>query len=337
MAKEATVGERPVQGEADAPPKSYPLIRWQKPMILVLAACIPAAASGVYRFGWRSLAVMAVTGGVAFLAEWLFTRSRKEPVTSAVFVTAALLALTLPPTVPFWIAAVGAFVGICFGKEMFGGFGRNVFNPALVGRCFIYVCFPVAMTGRWVQPASGWPGGLASWITRGIDASSQATPLIRLRTMGLEGLTPHLKLLIGERAGCIGETAAIAILLGAALLLIRKVADWRLMAGCAGGALLLSTIFWLTDGRTPPDPLWDLLAGGFLFGAVFMITDPVSAAKTRPGKWIYAFLVGGLTVLMRRFGVFPEGIMFAILMGNTFVPAIDIAVRAASERKKAAA
>jgi Na+-transporting NADH:ubiquinone oxidoreductase subunit B len=335
MAEEATGAPDSDKGKAIQPPKAQPLIRWQKPMIGVLLACIPAALSGVYRFGWRCLAVIAVAAVVAFITERLFTRARKEPVTSAVFVTAVLLALTLPPTVPFWIVAVGAFVGICFGKEMFGGFGRNVFNPALVGRCFIYVCFPVAMTARWSQPASGWPGGFATWVTQVIDVSSQATPLIRLRTMGLEGLTPHIQLLIGERGGCIGETAAIAILLGAFLLLIRKVADWKLMTGCVGGALLLSTIFWLAGGRKPPDPLWTTLAGGFLFGSVFMITDPVSAAKTPAGKWIYALLVGCLTVLMRRFGVFPEGIMFAILMANAFVPAIDIAVRAASEGKKA--
>ena len=165
------------------------------------------------------------------------------------------------------------------------------------------------------------------WITKGIDASSQATPLIRLRTLGAEGFVPHLKLLIGERGGCLGETAAVAILLGAALLLIRKAADWRLMTGCAGGALLLSSVFWFANGMKPPDPLWNLLAGGFLFAAVFMVTDPVSAARTPAGKWITSALAGCLTVMMRRFGAFPEGIMFAILMVNAFAPAIDIAVK----------
>lgn len=318
-------------------PQSPPMIRWQKPMIVVLTACIPAVASGVYRFGWRSLAVIAVCCFVAFLAEWLFTRKRHEPVTSAVFVTAVLLALTLPPAVPFWVAGIGAFVGICFGKELFGGFGRNVFNPALVGRCFIYVCFPVSMTGRWSMPAEGWPGAFSAWLTPVIDASSAATPLIRLRTMGLDGLTEHVQLFMGDRAGCIGETAAIAILFGALYLLIRKVADWRLMAGCVAGQLALSGIFWLANGRTPPDPVWSVLAGGFLFGAVFMITDPVSAARTAQGKWIYSLIVGALTVVMRRFGAFPEGIMFAILMGNAFAPTFDIAVRSATSEKKAAA
>lgn len=311
--------------------KRLPLMRVQKPMTAVLVALTPAMLSAIYRFGWRSAAVLAAVTAACFFAEWTFTRKRKEPVSEAVFVTAMLLTLTLPPTIPYWIAVVGGLTAIYFGKEFFGGFGRNVFNPALVGRCFIYICFPISMTGRWGSVASGWPGGFARWSTQLIDASATATPLVRLKTLGPVDLKPYMDFLIGERAGCMGETAALAILLGAAYLLVRKVADWRLMTGCVGSAFILSGIFWLADGRTGADPLWSILAGGFLFGSVFMITDPVSASRTPAGKWIYGACVGTLTVLMRRLGVFPEGIMFAILFMNAFNPAIDIGIKAATK------
>ena len=315
-----------------APPKNIPLIRWQRPMIVVLIAAAPAAMSAVYRFGWRAMAVIAVTALTAFVAEWLFTRARKEPVSSAVFVTAVLLALTLPPTIPYWIAAVGAVVAICFGKELFGGFGRNIFNPALVGRCFIYICFPVAMTGRWAQAAAGPSGGFALWATKTIDAVTAATPLDKWRLNA--DLTPYADLLLGNRTGSLGETMAVAILIGAAILLFTRVADWHIMLSCVLGALALGGIFKLAGLPGAPNPLWTVLAGGFLFGAVFMVTDPVSASRTPAGKWIYGALAGMLTVVMRRFGIFPEGMMFAILLGNTFIPAIDIGVRGVMASRK---
>jgi len=306
------------------------MIRWQRPMLSVLIATSPCVFSSVYRFGWRSVMVLATVTVAAFFCEWLFVHARKEPVTSAVFVSAILLGLSLPPTVPVWIAMVAGTVGIVFGKEVFGGFGRNVFNPALVGRCFVYVCFPVAMTGRWARHAvSGW-GGFACWSTETFDAVTAATPL-GARAAGI--MTSHMDLFMGHRAGCLGETAGWAIVIGGVYLLIRRTADYRLMLAPVLGLAFVSCAFWVFGGQGAPDPLWDLLAGGFLFAAVFMTTEPISAARTVPGKWIYGLLVGALTVLMRRLGVFPEGVMFAVLLGNLFNPSIDSAVKAFQQRK----
>ena len=310
------------------------MVKWQKPMISVLIAAVPCVLHSVYRFGWRSVAILATCLTAAFCAEWLFTSRRKEPVTSAAFVTAALLALALPPTIPLWIAAIGAAVGIVFGKEVFGGFGRNIYNPALVGRCFIYICFPLSMTGRWAHFAGGWPGGFARWTTQMIDGVTSATPLDAFAHGKIVG---RLDLLLGNRTGCLGETGTIVVLLGAAILLARKAADWRLMLGPVLGMMGMGGVFWLAGIETVPDPLWNLLAGGLLFAAVFMTTEPVSAARTRPGRWIYGIGVGCLTALIRAFGIFPCGVMFAILLMNTFNPAIDYAftsLRKANSAKK---
>jgi Na+-transporting NADH:ubiquinone oxidoreductase subunit B len=325
----------PAPAPAAPAKKKTPLVRWQPPMIAVMIACAPVVAASVYRFGWRSLAVIAVACAVAFVTEWLFTRARPEPVTSAALVTGLLLALTLPPAVPFWIAAVGAFVGVMFGKELFGGFGRNVFNPALVGRCFIYVCFPVAMTGQWTAPLSGGWAGFARWSGEAINGVTGATPLYRFSHEGF--VTPHVDLFLGARAGCMGETMIAALLLGAAYLLVRKIADWRLMLAPVLGALGMGALLKYSGVAHMPDPIWTLLAGGFLFGVVFMVTEPVSAPRAVQARWVYGLFIGALTVVIRRFGTFPENIMFAILIGNVFAPTLDLIVRNLTGGRKGAA
>jgi len=335
----------PTTGSSEqTPSQRYPLIRWQKPMIGVLVALVPCIASALYRFGWRTVAILAACAIPAFLAEWLFTRSRKEPVSSAVFVTAALLALTLPPTIPLWMAALGAGVAIVFAKECFGGFGRNIFNPALTGRCFMYVCFANAMSVRWTEPASGGAGALATWVTPGLDAITKPTPLSYLRnviadptsTVEAARLPGHLDLLLGHRAGCLGETAALAIIAGGAYLIARRYADWRLMLSAVLGLLGASLVIWLLGIKGVRDPVWNLLSGGFLFGAVFMVTDPVSAPRRPLARWAYGLLVGALTVIIRRFGVFPEGTMFAILLMNAFNPSLDLLAGALDGRQRRA-
>jgi len=158
------------QAAAPSPPTGFwDLYLYQKPMWQVVLAATPAMLGAVYFFGWRAAALLGESVVLASTMEWLFTRSRGEKVSSAVFVTAVLYALTLPPTTPFAVAAVGIVVAIVFAKEVFGGFGRNIFNPALVGRCFIYVCFPVSMTSQWLPPFQGGPGGFVHWL-RGVDA-----------------------------------------------------------------------------------------------------------------------------------------------------------------------
>jgi Na+-transporting NADH:ubiquinone oxidoreductase subunit B len=288
-------------------------------MVAVLTALIPAGAAAVYYFGWRALAVFAVTNAFAFATEYYFTRQRDEPVTSAVFVTGSLLALSLPPATPFWMCALGAVIGVAFGKELFGGMGRNVFNPALVGRAFLYVCFPNSVTAGWVEPFVGGAGGLASWVST--DAVTSATPLPLLA----RGETvPWVHLLFGAVPGSLGETCKAGILLGAAYMLWKKVASWEIIGATVATFLACTALFRLLSWGAGADPLHGVLAGGFLYGAVFMATDPVSANRTRNGRFAYGAIIGLCTVLIRDLGNFPEGIMFAILLGNTLGPITEV-------------
>jgi Na+-transporting NADH:ubiquinone oxidoreductase subunit B len=308
-----------------------PKILWQLPMKRVLYALLPLAAASVYFFGWRALLVLAVTVLAAFLTEYAFTRFTGEQVTSAVFVTGSLLALTLPPTIPLWIAAAAAVIGVFFGKMVFGGFGKNVYNPALVGRVFVYVSFAAPMSSRWVEPVASSPwAGFALFAS---DAVSGATPLAALRA----GRPVELaRLLLGNTAGSLGETSALLIALGGAYLIWRKAANWRIVLSSIAGFVSLQGVFWLTGVRGAADPLTALAAGGVLFGIVFMATDPISASQTQGGRWFYGGLIGVVTVLIRAFAVWPEGTMFAILLGNTFAPIIDYAVRERQRARKAA-
>ena len=310
------------------------LIRYQKPMFRVVLATVPAMAAGVYFFGWRSLFLVALTVAVAMFCEWLFTRSRGEPITSAVFVTAVLYALSMPPRTPVLVMVVGIVVAIVFGKEVFGGYARNVFNPALVGRCFVYVCFPVAMTAEWLEPYSGFPAGLTAWV-QGADAFTRATPLYLYKSG--EGVAPLSGLFFGGVGGCIGETSAAFIILGGIYLLWTKTASWRITIPVLAGAALTSAAFHYGGAETVPGPLFTLLSGGLLFGAVFMATDPISAAQTNEGRYIYGFLVGVLIVVIRGFSNFPGGVMFAILLMNMFNPLIDHAVREFKKSRKSKA
>jgi Na+-transporting NADH:ubiquinone oxidoreductase subunit B len=320
--------------------KKQPVILWQLPMQRVLIALIPAALASIWFFGWRSLVVLGVVNAAAFLTEFVFTRTRKEPVTSAVFVTGVLLALSLPPTIPYWIAAVGAVFAILFGKMVFGGFGRNVFNPALTGRVFIYVSFAVPMTARWVQPlvGAGGPLGLpAAWggFTRfAADAVSSATPLAQLHQGQAVDALP---LLWGNVAGSLGETSAVLLALGGVYILATRVANWRIVVSQLIAFLVVQSVLWLSGMRGASDPLRAMLAGSFLIGVLFMATDPISAAQTQGGRWIYGALIGLLWPLVRTFSIWPEATGFVILLGNTFAGIIDYAVRSYKEKTKARA
>jgi Na+-transporting NADH:ubiquinone oxidoreductase subunit B len=298
----------------------------------MLHALAPIALASVWLFGWRALAVLFAANVSAFVTEYLFVRRRREPVSSAVFVTGSLLALSLPPAVPVWMAVVGSVFGVAFGKMVFGGFGRNVFNPALVGRAFLYVSFPVQLTAGWVRPVEGAAGRLSAWAP-GVDALTSATPLDSLAT----GETVSwLRLSVGNTAGSLGETSALLIALGGAYLLWRRAADWRLTAAALIGFLALSFPLRAAGLDGAADPLRGLLAGSMLFGVFFFVTEPVSAPKSRPGKWIYGALFGLLTAAIRTWSAWPEGTTFAILMANTFAPIIDHAVRSLAARPKVA-
>ncbi len=305
----------------------------QKVMRRVLYALAPVLLTGIYYFGWRVLAVVltAIVFGVA--TEWVFKRKSGGKVTEAVLVTAVLYALTLPPRTPLWVVAVGIIFGVTFGKEVFGGFGRNVFNPALVGRAFVYVSFAKYLTAQWSAPASGFPGGFARFTTEPIDVLSSSTPMLIFRDSGVT--TAYADLFLGKISGSIGETSALVILLAGLYLLYTKTAARETVLSVFAGFLALSVPLYYAGVSAVPDPLFGLLSGGLFFGAFFMATDPISSPKTKTGRVLYGLLIGMVTVIIRAFALFPGAIMFAVLIGNTFAPIIDEGVKATKAARKA--
>lgn len=297
-------------------------------MSAVMLAASPTVIASVYFFGWRSLALVALCYFAGIVIEMGFAIYNREEVTEGMFVTCILYPMILPPTIPFWMAALGLAFGIILGKEVFGGTGKNIFNPAIVGRVFLSLAFPAALSARWVQPFSGFPGGFAHWSAP-LDAMTSATPLLAIRNGGTTGLA---NLMLGSTAGSLGETSGILIILGGIFLMIARVANWRLPVATLGGAVILSAAMHLLDPGRFAGPLFHLFAGGLLFGAFFMVTDPVTSPFTRAGKWIYGVSIGMITVLIRNLSGFPEGVMFAILFMNIFAALIDEAVLAVKLR-----
>lgn len=339
----------------------------QKNMVRVLYALSPLAIAAVYFFGLRILALLAVSIIFGFCTEWYMQSLKKGKVSYAVFVTAAIYGLSLPPTTPFWIAAVGIVVAILFGKEVFGGFGKNIFNPAVVGRAFVYVSFPIEMTGRFVPVFNGFPGGFARWsfasleklpeplVSAGIktaDALTAATPMWARRDFGFT--TEWLKMFLGSiggifssgsttkvlAAGSIGEVSAILIIIGAIYLFVTKTAQWRLSLATLLGAITVNLLLKYVFGITIVPPVhFTLLSGAMLYGAVFMVTDPVSAPKVPLSQWIYGLFIGGMLVFFRYKSIFAGGLAFSLLLGNMIAPSLDLWIkryRAAKSTKEAA-
>jgi len=303
----------------------------QKAMLQVCYGLTPIAAASVFLFGWRALATLGIVFFFGIATEALFTWRQGKPVTSAVLVTCLILALSLPPTLPLWMAGVGIVFAVVFGKMAFGGFGRNVFNPAMVGRCFLYIAFPIQMTSTWSRPLAGPWGGLFSWEPPP-DAITSATPLIELKN-GTPA--PLADLFLGTIPGSLGETSALLILGGGLYLLIVKAAPWRIALSCLLGGVATSGLLLITGQGLIASPVATLLSGSFLFGTAFVATEPISGAKTRLGQWIYGFMIGGLIVFLRSFSNFAEGVMFAVLLMNGFVPILDYSVRELQARRKA--
>jgi Na+-transporting NADH:ubiquinone oxidoreductase subunit B len=302
----------------------------QQPMLRVCYALTPLVAASVYFFGWRALALSAIVLLCGIATEALFVFNEGKPVTSAVLVTCLIFSLSLPPTLPFWMAVVGIVVAVAFGKMAFGGFGRNIFNPAMVGRCFIYVTFPTAMTSTWAEPIQGRLGGLSSWAPA-TDAITSATTLIKFK----EGvISPLENLFFGNISGSLGETSALLILLGGAYLIYKKAAPWRIAFSCLLGGIIVSGILNLAGINVVATPLSTIFSGSFLFGMMFVATEPISGAKTKAGQWIYGFMIGGLTIVVRGYSNFSEGIMFSVLIMNAFVPIMDQGIRQIQEWRK---
>lgn len=299
-------------------------------MRAMLIGLLPVTAMGVYFFGWRSLTLVVFSCLVAYVTEVIFETYRNGTPTESVLVSGALYGLSLSPYTPLWIAAVGIIFGIVFGKQVFGGFGRNVFNPAIVGRSFVYVCFPLHLTSQWMAPSSDLWGRLYQYTD--VDAMTTATPLVSFKQTGF--LTSLSDLFWGNISGSIGETCVPAILLGGAYIIYKGAADWRYPVSCLLGALSLNSVFMFMGAPHVLDPARNLLSGSLLFGAIFMVTEPVSGCAKPKAKLLYGFLIGCLWVIIRTFSGFPEATSFAILLGNTFGPLFDEAFIALEKKKK---
>lgn len=256
------------------------------------------------------LYVTVFVAGIAF--EIWFASKRGHEVNEGYFVTSILFTLSLPPSIPLWMAAVGVIFGVVIAKEVFGGTGKNFLNPALTGRAFLYFAYPAQMSGD------------AVWVA--VDGWTQATPLGNA-ALGLDYGVDWMSAFIGSMPGSVGETSTLAILIAGVMLCLSRIASWRVMAGVFLGMVLTSSLFNILPSTNPMFAMpfyWHLVLGGFAFGAVFMATDPVSAAMTNNGRWFYGILIGFMCVLIRVVNpAFPEGMMLAILFGNLFAPLLD--------------
>jgi len=265
------------------------------------------------------LPIYMVTFIVGGFWEVLFASVRGHEVNEGFFVTSVLFALCCPPDLPLWMVAVGISFGIVIGKEVFGGTGKNFLNPALTGRAFLYFAYPAYMSGD------------AVWTA--VDGYTGATMLSVAATAGMAGLeqgTTWMSAFIGTIQGSIGETSTLAILFGGVVLMVMRIASWRIIGGVLLGSALLSMLFNVIDSTNPMFAVpfyWHWVIGGFAFGAIFMATDPVSAAMTNTGKFWYGMLIGVMVILIRVVNpAFPEGMMLAILFANLFAPLFDHAV-----------
>jgi len=286
----------------------------------VIIALIPALAVAIWTFGVDALWVIAVSVCACMLTEWLIERFMfHRPCTlmnGSAIITGLLLAFNLPSILPWWMVVVGAVVAIGIGKMSFGGLGCNIWNPALVGRVFLLISFPAAMTT--------WPAGVSSGLghmsgASGADATTGATLLATLNESNGEiGMSSvdFMYMAIWHMNGSLGEVGSIAILIGLVYMLFTKVITWHIPVSMIGSAALFS---WAFGGN----PLLDVFAGGLLLGAVFMATDYVTSPMTKAGQLIYGFMIGFITIVIRRYGSYPEGVSFAILLMNSFTPIIN--------------
>jgi len=293
-----------------------------KIMYVVIISLMPAAFASFCFFRLRALVLFALCVSACLATEALFLWVRKKPMNSlwdgSAIITGLLLAMTLPPSLSLELAVIGAVVAIALGKQVFGGLGDNIFNPALVGRAFLQTAFPVAMT-TWIPP-----------VTLKLNTATFATPLGNLKfqdAVAQGTLTPLKDLFWGNIGGCLGETSAIALLLGAAFLLYKRAINWRVPVGIICTLTVFTGVFWLVNPDKYASPLFHVLAGGLLIGAFFMATDMVTSPVTQLGTWIYALGIGALVGLIRLFGGFPEGVMFSILFMNIFVPLLNRSTR----------
>ena len=308
---------------------------WHAPIIALLAGHDPASLWDNFVYGAvYYIPIYLVVFVVGGFWEVLFAIRRGHEINEGFFVTSILFTLIVPPDIPLWQAALGISFGVVVGKEVFGGTGKNFLNPALTGRAFLYFAYAPNMSGD------------AVWTA--VDGFSGATPLSQIASDGLPAIAAAtgmeltwMDAFLGQMQGSIGETSTLAILLGGAVLLITRIASWRIILGTFLGMVAMATLFNMIGSDSNPHFAtpwyWHLVLGGFAFGMVYMATDPVSAAMTNVGKLIFGALIGVLTVIIRVINpAYPEGIMLAILFANLFAPLIDyFVVKANIARRRA--
>ena len=332
-------------------------------MILVVISLIPCYIFGALNIGYQEsltyglensdwkrnilsgifkiLPILTVTFATGAVWEILFAVVRRHPISEGFLVTCALIPLTLPATIPLWQVAIGTSFGIVIGKEIFGGVGMNIFNPALTTRAFLYFTYPVQISGDkvWALAPDGFSGATALSIPAG-QVNSNAVNLLNEATLITVFDFSWINMFMGWIPGSIGETNKLIILLSALFLILTGITSWRIMLGSVIG---LTFTAYLTNVLSPFSsnamltipPHYHLVMGSFLFGTVFMATEPVTGAHTENGKWIYGFFIGMLTVIIRSINpAYPEGIMLAILLMNAFAPLIDYFVVKSNTKKR---
>ena len=296
----------------------------RKIMYRVVFALIPALIWSVFVFGADALRVTAIAVIACIAVEYIIQKylMKVKPTINdgSALITGILLAFNVPAGLPWWIIVIGAVAAMGIGKLSFGGLGNNIFNPALVGRVFLLISFPVQMTT--------WPANQQA----GADAVSSATPLAVIKE-GITSGTPVSQLfsempaatdmLLGNTSGSLGEISALMLILGGLYMLFKKVITWHIPVSVIGSVAIIAGIFWLADPQSYVNPIYHLLTGGLMLGAIFMATDMVTSPMTPRGQIIYGVGIGAITISIRLFGAYPEGISFAILIMNAFTPLIN--------------
>jgi electron transport complex protein RnfD len=300
-------------------------------MVDVIIGLVPAMTAAGYYFRIYALILIATCVISSVATEWLCNVIRKKPNSLGDFsavVTGIILALSLPPNLPVWAAIIGSVISVAIGKMVFGGLGANIFNPAMVGRTFLTACFGMMMT-TWMVPATIDATMPKIAADNGINARTQATPLaqskeaLKIKT-GAEVINEQLKATFtGEIGGCLGETSALALLIGFIYLLIRRTINFHIPSAVLLSAFIFATIAYLINSDACISPLSHLCSGGLLLCAFFIATDPVTAPLTRRGMWVFGIGVGAITMLIRVVGEYPEGVMYSVLLMNAVTPLLD--------------
>ena len=297
------------------------LVQKQPMMRKVIYSLIPIYVFSFYLYGLNLLLLTVLVFTAGFFTEFIVERTREKKVSEALFVTCMLYLLSLPAKTPWWIAVIGIVFGVLFGKEVFGGFGKNIFNPAIVGRLFVYISFPNNIKGF-----ADIPG-----MALNFDSTTAATPLEIIRNGGSIDV---LKLLFGWHPSSMGEGCIMLIILAGVYLIFTKTANWYIIVSTLISAIMLSFGLDLLNIPKALPALPSLLSGSFFFVAVFMATDPISAPKKNLSRIFYGIIIGSVTILVRTYSLFPEGTSFGVLIGNTFASLLDEIIPQPKSRAK---